>query len=205
MRILILSSFWVCLSSLSLVGQQSKAGDYLVLYPNDTLFGKVSYLDDNDAWHRFYRKVRIEGENGKRKKFARKLIRSFRAADAVYESFYLIQESPEWPKIFLVNPYYEIDPEKGSHYFLKRIRKDRLSGYELEWIDEDNSSLRSFSLLKKAKDSYLVRADQGIFGLKKKVLFEYFSDCAELQNALEQDEVDRVDQLLEFYNSRCGE
>lgn len=42
------------------------------------------------------------------------------------------------------------------------------------------------SLLKKESDAFFVRAAQGLFGLKRAILVQNFSDCAAIQAAIQQ-------------------
>ncbi|MEO1051398.1 MAG: hypothetical protein AAFX87_12285 [Bacteroidota bacterium] len=96
-----------------------------------------------------------------------------------------------------------MDSKQGQHYFLKVVSIGKLSHYELEWFDQGDSQLWSMALLKKANERYFIRADQGIIGLKKKVLQRYFADCDELRTKIKESELNKVWQVVEAYNNNC--
>lgn len=180
--------------------QQTSSADYLVLNNLDTLYGTVKYINEDAINRDFYRKIRFTNRDGKRKKFRWKEVLAFSINGTAYQSFWLHQSSR---KIMLVNPRYDIDPANGEQYFLKLVHKGKLSQYALEWFDQGNADLSSMALLKKEGDSYFIRADQGILGLKRKVLSAYFADCYELSQAIEQKEIHEVAEVVNFYHSNC--
>ena len=184
----------------SLFAQDHKYSDYIVLNIGDTLYGEVHYLDENGVSGGFYNKIRLTNPKGKRKKYKRKLVAGFRTNNFNYESYWLSQSSE---KIMLVNPIYQIDPMRGEQHFLKVVSKGKLSHYELEWIEQDNSTLWSMALLKKDKDSFFIRADQGLLGLKRKALRNYFSNCPDLVESISQKQLNEVTEVVDFYNSYC--
>ena len=57
---------------------------------------------------------------------------------------------------------------------------------------------------KRKDDDYMVRVTQGIFGLKKKRLAEYFKDCPELVQKIEFKELKRPFEIAQFYNNCIG-
>jgi hypothetical protein len=183
----------------ALFAQDKDQGDYIVLHVGDTLFGKVQYINETPVRDEFYKKVRLTTDDGKRKKYSRNKISAFRVNGFSYESFWLSQSST---KITFVNPQYDID-SKGEQYFLKVLGKGKLGHYELEWIDQENTGLLSMTLLKKEKDPFFIRADQGLLGLKRKALQDYFSDCPQLSEKINQKQLNEVRLIVDFYISNC--
>jgi hypothetical protein len=181
-----------------LAGDQEQQ-DYIVLNVGDTLYGKVQYIDETSVRYEFYKKVRLTTVDGKRKKYNKSKISAFRVNGFNYESFWLSQSSK---KIILVNPQYDID-SKGEQYFLKVLSKGKLAHYELEWFDQENTGLLSMTLLKKEKDPFFIRADQGLLGLKRKALQDYFLDCPQLSEKINQKQLNEISQIVDFYNSNC--
>lgn len=118
-----------------------------------------------------------------------------------YKSFWLNQWSQ---KIRLVNPKYDIDSNGGQQHFLRLVSQGKLSHYELEWFEQENSALWSMALLKKEEDPLFIRADQGILGLKRKVLLDYFFNCPKLQERIKLKQLKKVWQVVDFYNSNCA-
>ena len=195
------ASLAVVLFSLpSAVAQEFRHSDFIVLNMGDTLYGNVRYRDENGTG--FYNKIRLTNTEGKRKKFKRKNISAFRINNIDYESFWLIQS---FQKIMFVNPRYDIDPVNGEQHFLRLVSKGKLSHYELEWIDADNSTLWSMALLKKGDESFFIRADQGVLGLKRKALRSYFVNCPNLIEVIDQKQVNEVSQVVDFYNRNCSD
>jgi hypothetical protein len=185
---------------MSLYGQGSRGGGYLVLAEGDTLYGEVQYIDENSVHRDFYRKIRFTDVSGRRSKFKRSEVTAFRTGNADYESFWL-DESPQ--TTFSFNLRYDIDRRSGDLYFLKVIRRGALSHYEFEWFEQGEALLMSMDLFKRENDLYLVRATQGLLGLKRKALRNYFSDCPELAAQIDQKQLKRADEVAAFYNKHC--
>ncbi|MEN1784190.1 MAG: hypothetical protein AAGF77_03535 [Bacteroidota bacterium] len=185
-----------------LLFSQTPALDYLVLRTGDTLYGKVGYIREDKPNSGFFKKIRLTTTTGKRKKIKREAIACFKAKGFYYEGFWLRQSSGINS---LFRPRYYIDNYEGTFDFLRVVTKGALSHYELEWFDQGNSTLWSMALLKKEGDSYFIRADQGLFGLKRKTLTQYFQDCSELSTALSQKKIKEVYEVIDFYNDYCGD
>jgi hypothetical protein len=185
----------------SVCAQGSGQGDYLVLYKGDTLYGNVKYIDERLTRTKFYKKIRLTTIAGKRKKYNRKDVSAFRVDNSNYESFWLSQSSQ---KLMLVNPKYDINSKGGKQHFLKVVSKGKLSHYELEWLEQENSGILSMALLKKEEDPFFIRADQGLLGLKRKVLLNYFFNCPSLREGINQQQLNKVWQIVDFYNKNCN-
>ncbi|UII75766.1 hypothetical protein LV716_16110 [Flagellimonas sp. HMM57] len=183
--------------------QNGQQNDYLVLQTGDTLYGKVGYINEKAVNRDFHKKIRLTDAQGKTKKYNWKQVSGFRWDGFDYESFWLSKNSPSG--LTLTEPRHDIDYSDGTQFFLKVISKGNVSHYELEWFNQGNSTLWSKALLKKKKDPFLIRADLGLLGLKRKVLHKYFSDCPELQEKLEQKEFRKVSEVVAFYNGNCVE
>jgi hypothetical protein len=201
-QILLCLPFVLLLLQTPLFAQPREQLDYLVLNSGDTLYGEVKHIDERGVHREFYKKIRLTTIAGKKKKYKREDIVSFRSANSHYESFWLHQTSQ---KIMLVNSRYDIDIKHGEQYFLRVMSKGKLSHYALEWFEQGDAALWSMSLLKKETDTFFMRADQGLISLKRKVLFSYFSDCPALQEKIKQKQVNSVHEVLDFYNETCVE
>ncbi|RNC88513.1 MAG: hypothetical protein ED555_12805 [Allomuricauda sp.] len=191
-------------SCLGIHAQFTEQDDYLVLNTNDTIYGRVSYINEKAINRGFHKKIRSTDAQGKTKKYKRERLKAFRVNGMVYHGFWLSQPPQSFPPISLVNPRYNIDFNDGKYYFLKVISNGNLSHYELEWFDQGDSQLWSLSLLKKVHNDYFIRADQGIMGLKKKVLQRYFTDCGKLQEKIKNSEIKEVWQVVEAYDNNCN-
>lgn len=185
---------------MSLHGQGNSAGGYLVLAEGDTLYGEVQYIDESSVHRDFYKKIRFTDLSGRRSKFKRNRVTAFRTGDADYESFWLDESAED---AFSFNIRYHMNHRTGDQYFLKVIQRGVLSHYELEWFEQGDAHLMSMDLFKKADDSFFVRATQGLLGLKKKVLRNYFSDCPELVGHIDRKLLKSTDEVAAFYNRNC--
>ncbi len=195
--ILTLLIFWI--QSIS-IAQNSKTMDFLVWNSGDSLFGAVEHINLKGVSSRFYKKIRLTDTRRKPKRFNRKDVIAFQVNGEIYESFWIYQSSE---KISLINPKYVIGAQIGEQYFLKLISKGKLSHYQMEWWEQGESSLMQMDLLRKENDHFFIRATQGIFGLKTKVLINYFTNCPELQKQIEKRQFKEVGPIVDFYNSNC--
>lgn len=184
----------------TLIAQSSTASDYIVLITEDTIYGTIKNIDLYNTTSKFNKKIKIITANGKRKKIKRDEVLALKFGNYVYESFWLYQSSD---KITFVNPRYDINERRGKQHFLKVVSKGKISHYLLEWVDGEFSSVSSMSLLKKENDLFLVRADQGVLGLKRKVLEEYFTNCPDLQQKITEKLITEVAEVVDFYNTYC--
>ena len=193
--------FWLLLLALPCIAPaQNPAQDFVILHSGDTLYGTVRYINDGAVSPKLYKKIRWKDARGRGKKISRKNIRAFRVQGDVFESFYLRQYSR---KITLVNPRYDISPQKGQHHFLKLVEKGRLSHYQLEWIEQGESALSAMDLFKKESDTFFIRATQGLLGLKRQVLTNYFADCPALATQIGDKQINNLQEIVDFYNKNC--
>ncbi len=193
--------FFMLLAPTFLYGQSKDKPDYVVLTAGDTIFGTVDYLDERGTNPKFYKKIRLTDSNGKRKKYKTKTITAFRSSSQIYRAFWLDNSSD---KIVFINPIYTIDFEKGEKEFLKVITNGELSHYRLEWWEQGESLLMTMELLKKADDSFFMRADQGLLGLKRRALTKYFKDCPDLSAQIKSKTLKTVWEVVAFYNIECS-
>ncbi len=193
--------FFMLLAPTFLYGQSKDASGYIALTSGDTIYGTVDYLDERGTNPKFYKKIRVTDSNGKRKKYKTKTITAFRSSNQSYRAFWLDNSSE---KIVFINPIYNINFKKGEKEFLKVITEGELSHYRLEWWEQGESLLMSMSLLKKANDSFFVRADQGLLGLKRKALTKYFKDCPDLITEIKSKTLKTVWEVVAFYNIECS-
>lgn len=58
-------------------------------------------------------------------------------------------------------------------------------------------------LLKKSGDPSFTRATQGVFGLKRRTLGNYFADCPDLSEKIAQKEQKAASELVDIYEANC--
>ncbi|QNL20522.1 hypothetical protein HZR84_00665 [Hyphobacterium sp. CCMP332] len=91
-----------------------------------------------------------------------------------------------------------------SNKFLKVIEKDPyLIYYHLEYVHDDNFYLDYIPLFYKPGNSEMCRASQGILGLKRKRLIEYFSDCKALCEEISNKKINEINEVYQFYINDC--
>ncbi|NOQ92748.1 MAG: hypothetical protein GQ552_08555 [Flavobacteriaceae bacterium] len=100
----------------------------------------------------------------------------------------------------LINEKYTSIPNRGEKEFLKVIEKGYLTYYQREFEYSDSDYIDQISLFKRTDENFLVRVTQGVFGLRKKSLIAYFSDCPELVNKIENNQLKTPIEIARFYN-----
>lgn len=193
----------ICISSCKTISiPNDKPLDNIVLVTGDTLYGKVDYFKEQYVFSEFYKKIRLTDTNGRKRKFKRKKVLSYRVDGYDYESFKLDAETKLFRNDRYLDTKYYIDPN-GVQHFLKVITKGKLSLYKLEWIDHDNNGLRSVDLIKKAHDKSFIPANRMLGRVAKKTVSRYLSDCPEIEKKVIEKEFKYVSQVVDFYNENC--
>ena len=171
---------------------------YIITLEGDTLKGEVKDRSP-EPFVELYGRIRFRPE-GTRKmhKYGPQQIRGYAAGGRVYESLPLREETA-----FFRFRYY-VDP-KASHTFLRVMRREGpLTWYEQEFIYDDNHYLDSYPLFQREGNPEMVRVTQGIFGLKRQRLAEYFNDCPQLVLALLEDSISGVEEVFRYYLDSCA-
>jgi hypothetical protein len=195
-RILLLILF--SLSSISLSGQKHFEGGYIVSLKNDTLYGEIKDRKPG-IFPKIYKQIRFKEEGLHfRRKYNPDQIVAYRAGERVYESIGI--ESG----VDLLNSRYLITPNLRKNFF-RIIQKGELSYYHWEYVDNESNIIDYIPLFHKEGRVEMVRVTQGVFGLKKKLLSEYLSDCPELVHNIERNEVRTAEDVLELYRYFCCE
>lgn len=172
---------------------------YIITLAGDTLRGQVRDRDP-DPYPVLYPRIyfRADGANS-RKKFRARELRGYRAGQREYVSLPVREESA-----FFTLRYY-LDPQ-AKPIFLQVIRRDGpLVYYHREFVLDDSSYLDFFPLFHRPGTSELVRVTQGIFGLKRKRLMAYFSNCQPLVEALAGGSFREAEEVYDFYLAYCGD
>jgi hypothetical protein len=182
--------------SISLYGQKDFEDGYVVNFKNDTLYGKIKDRK-HGQFPKIYKKIRFkeEGSHFKRKYSPSQII-SYKAGERVYESIGIERKSHLLRTLYLITSI-------RNKSFLRVVHKDKLSYYHWEYIDNESNYLDYIPLFHKEGTTEMVRVTQGLLGLKKKVLSEYFSDCPELVEKIEKNEIKTPEDIMELYWYLC--
>ncbi len=186
------------LISLNLFAQRDYEEGYIVTLTNDTLFGSVRDRETG-AFPRILKKIRFKEDNSRsRKKFNASQIMGYKTGNRVYESIGIKQGSQ-----FLRIRYVIAPTHKKT--FLRVVQKGALSYYYWEYVDSDYDTIEHFPLFHIEGRAEMVRATQGILGLKKKALSEYFVHCPALVQKINEREIRTPEDVIEFYGKNCGD
>ena len=185
------------LFSLSLQGLYAQRGyvdGYVILQNKDTVYGKLK--DRNTFSGEIFQKIKFKDRGHGRKKYTAQDILGYYNGEHTFVSLWYHEETEFLRTTYHATPYFK------EKVFLIVYSEGPLSVYGKEFMD-DSSYGDSFPLFKREGDDYYVRATQGIFGLKKKNLARYFSDCPGLVRKIEQGELKRTYEVADYYNSNC--
>lgn len=185
------------LISISLYGQKNYEKGYVVNMNNDTLYGKIKDRKSG-IFPKIYRKIRFKKEGSFfKKKYNPTQIVGYKAGERVYESIGIEKES------FLFKTQYFVT-SSSPKFFLRAVHKGSLSYYHWEYVDHEFNALDYIPLFYIEGRAEMVRVTQGILGLKKKILSEYFSDCPALVRKIEEKETRTPKDIIELYGYLCG-
>ncbi len=158
-------------------GQRNFDDGYVITNKNDTLYGQVSDRKSG-PFGGIYGDVRFRGERGKRK-YRPKDIKEYKIGKTIFRSEVLDDEI----------------------VFLKLKAEGAVTHYVFELQEQGEEMILDIDYLVKNDDSHLVRATQGIFGLKRKRLALYFNDCPQLVEKIQNKEFKYVFEVVDFYNT----
>jgi hypothetical protein len=179
------------------LGQSPTSRDFVVLAHGDTLFGKVT--DRKEGFNtQLYAKVQWASTRGKRRRFAPSQITAYQAQGHLYHSLW-------WQKSRAgLQEMYHTKEGQGKRQFLRVIVEGPLTLYHLEWVDPDSGTIEFVELFRKQADSQLVRASQGVLGLKKQRLVIYFTDTPEIAEKITSGELRSAREVAEAFNKRTA-
>ena len=183
------------LTSIPLTAQS----DFVILTNGDSLFGSIDRYEQLLTKDKHFSKIRLTNQKGKRKKYAPSEIQEIGIGHHIYRKFRL-QAVPE---LNILTNHYQIVDFGGNEKFLEVVTEGPVSMYYYYWVDGMDDQPSRFPLLKKANEDVMARATQGIFGLKKKVLSSFFSDCPDLKRNLSNGDFKKPQEVVTFYNTQC--
>jgi hypothetical protein len=166
---------------------------YVVKLSGDTLYGKVRDRSTG-AFGSLYNRIRFKphGKWGRRRYQPANLLSYKRGVDrfVVLQTISVSQ---------FLRTYIRVVEEGGQPGFYKVVAEGPLSLYHQEFSDPDNNFIDFIPYLKREGKSELIRATQGIFGLKKKRLSEFFRDRPDLVEKINNGTFKHPLDLVEAY------
>ncbi len=170
---------------------------YIITQEGDTIHGQVKDRSP-EPFVELYPRIRFRpAGKSSRQKYSPDEIRGYGAGEREYISISLREDAA-----FFRFRYY-IDPGVEK-VFLRVIRRDApLSYYHREFVYDDNNFLDYYPLIHREGEREMVQVTQGILGLKRQQLTEYFSDCEVLVNALKTKELKDPEAVYNLYLKQC--
>ena len=171
---------------------------YIINSEGDTLEGWVKDRSSG-SFIELYKRMRFKPEDAMfKRKYSPAEILGYGANNQHYESVPLLTES-----IFFKIRYYL--HEGKDNLFLRVISSnENLTYYHWEYVDSESNYLDYIPLFHKSGSGEMLRVSQGILGLKRNRLMEYFWDCPELVRALEKKELKEISEVFNFYTEHCA-
>ncbi len=190
-------SLFLCFMTFSTIvlGQEQYKKGYVVTNDNDTLWGFVKDRKPS-PFGEIYEKIRFsDNERGKRKKrFAPNQIMAYMVDNKVYHSIWF-NVSKDFFKDIVVSA-----PGSGKRVFLRVEETGYLTHYVDEFQEQGEELVQEINYFKKENNPKLIRATQGLLGLKRKRLIEFFSDCPPLVDKIRKKEFKYAFEVARFYN-----
>ena len=170
---------------------------YIITWQGDTLHGWVKDRSP-EPFVDLYPRIRFKTDKRWfKKKYGPDEISGYGYGDSRFESLPLREESA-----FFRFRYY-LD-EGGSRVFLKVVsRNGPLTLYYWEYIDGESNYVDHIPLFHKRYSPEMVRVTQGMLGLKRNRLVEYFQDCPDLVWAIQEKRVNGIEEVYNFYLLHC--
>lgn len=170
---------------------------YIVTTEGDTVSGWVKDRSSG-TFLELYSRIRFKHEDALfQKRYNPGEILAYACSHGVYESVPLSEEST-----FMKFRYY-VD-ESNPRVFLRVISKsERLTYYHWEYMDDESNYLDYIPLFYRNGSTEMVRVTQGVLGLKRKRLIEYFGDCQALVKAIQDKSLKDINEVYDFYLSNC--
>jgi hypothetical protein len=183
--------------SANLYPQKKYQEGYVITNDRDTLYGFVK--DRNEApFANIYKKVRFRRNAVFTRRYGPEQISGYKSGERTYESIWLESRTQ-----FLKTSYLS-KPGNGKKIFLRADHQGYLTLYQMEWTDQESGTFEEFPLFKRENDEYFIRVTQGILGLRKNALREYFANCQDLLIMIENGALKSPEEIATFYNQKCG-
>jgi len=171
---------------------------YIINQEGETVEGWVKDRSTG-TFLELYEQIRFkeDGTRGKRK-YSPDEILGYGTGTQYFESVPLYEETAFFKFRYYVH-------KDNARVFLRVISMQAdLSYFHWEYVDSESNYLDYTPLFYKEGSDEMVRVTQGILGLKRKRLIEYFWDCPELAQAIDKKELNEIDEVYNFYLENCA-
>jgi len=192
---------WILFAFLAIPAHAQKKGyfqGYIINLEGETIEGWVKDRSSG-TFFELYTRIRFKPDNAPfKRKYSPDEILAYGLNDQHFESVPLFEETA-----FFKFRYYL--HEDNDRVFLKVISwNNDLTYFHWEYVDSDSNYLDFTPLFYLEGSDEMVRVTQGILGLKRKRLIEYFWDCPALAQAIQKKELDEIYEVYDFYIAHCS-
>ena len=145
-----------------------------------------------------YKRIRFKPDKSLlKRKFSPDEILGYVINNQHFESVPLYEETAFFKFRYYVHEDYD-------RVFLKVVSMNAdLTYFHWEYVDSESNYLDYTPLFYREGSDQMVRVTQGIRGLKRKRLIEYFWYCPALAKAIEKKELNEIDEVYNFYLDHC--
>ncbi|SIT02597.1 hypothetical protein [Belliella pelovolcani] len=98
----------------------------------------------------------------------------------------------------LLKEMYAIDA--GRNYKIFEVQLAGQLSIYLDYFVDDDLQIHTAPFFLKENDLVMVRATQGMFGLKRQLLSTYFFDCPPLVKLIQEKRINTVEEVARYYN-----
>jgi hypothetical protein len=170
------------------------AQDFVVLNSGDTIYGEVKDRSTIGIRDRMYKRVRFKGNNGRKRYRARQIL-GYAANGNIYESFPFLVTGLLQDKIVFTRS------QRHKKFIQRSFQNEVLTLYYYEFTNDDERVIQSVPFFYLHDKDFMIRATQGLFGLKKRLLQSYFSAYPDLVEQIESGEIKDVNQIVSFFKA----
>jgi len=170
---------------------------YIINNEGEIIEGQVKDRSSG-SFIELYKRIRFKADKTSfKRKYSPDEILGYGLNDQHFESVPLYEETAFFKFRYYIHDNYD-------RVFLKVVAsKDDLTYFHWEYVDSESNYLDYIPLFYRNHSTEMVRVTQGILGLKRKRLVEYFRDCPELVQAIEKKELDEIYEVYDFYLDQC--
>lgn len=171
---------------------------YVISAEGDTLEGWVKDRTSG-TFPKLYTRIHFKAQKGGKRKYGPHEILAYSVDGQLFESV-RVAEAAEFFRFF-----YPVN-EGNEAVFLKLVAREAdLTYYHWEYIDGESSYIDYIPLFYREGFDEMARVTQGLLGLKRNKLADYFSDCPDLVNYILAKQLNESFEVFDFYLDRCAD
>lgn len=126
------------------------------------------------------------------KKLKPRQIKEFTMGERRYLSLRVQRNNSIFQESYTVN--------SGNEYKVFELHRTGHLNILLDYFTDDDLWIQSVPYFMKEDDDLIVRATQGVFGLKRKLLADYFKDCPQLVEFIQEKKITTPREVAIYYN-----